>query len=308
MKQEFKTFELRTGQEIGSDVHVEVLQTSEDDPLDSFVMSKTMHASESLENQANKAQRTPALALPIDNRANSCRPETVRIGENTASSSLVSRCYLNEKAVPSHGTTPNNTRDELNPQRILRADIGSTRKLSLGEVVSTKAPQKLSENRIKDQDNLNSKRSISNNMKAASDINGRKRSIVGCSAEKHIVETIQQCRVSPPDEGHSSRSSLSPSLENLGCIMTVKADFEGDTIKFRVPADSGITKLKDEVVEMLTLDAATFEIKYQREDNIWVVLDTDAKLREYVSGFTSSGPKYVLAFHHVDQNDSEGIV
>ncbi|XP_047946792.1 protein NLP6-like isoform X2 [Salvia hispanica] len=282
MKQEFKTFKLRTGQ----DVHVEVLQTSEDDPLDSFVMSKTMHASESLENQANKAQRTPAVPLPIDNRANSCRPETVRIGENTASSSLVSKCCHNEKAVPSHDTTPNNTRDELNPQRIFRARIGSTRKLSLGEVVSTKAPQNLSENRV---DNLNSKRSISNNMKAASGINGRKRSRVGCSAEKHIVETIQQCRVSPPDEGHSSHSSLSPYMENLGCIMTVKADFEGDTIMFKVPADSGITKLKDEVVEMLKLDGATFELKYQREDKIWVVLDTDAKLLECVSGFTSSG-------------------
>lgn len=157
MKKEFKTFKLRSGQEIGGNVHVEVLQTSEVDPLDSFVISNAMYASESLENQANKAQRTPAVSLPVDDRANSCRPETVRIGENTASSSLVSKCYHNEKVVPSHDTTLNNTRDELNPQRILRAGIGSTRKLSLREVVSTKAPQKLSENRVKDQDNLNCK-------------------------------------------------------------------------------------------------------------------------------------------------------
>ncbi|KAL1548040.1 protein NLP7-like isoform X1 [Salvia divinorum] len=270
MKQQFRTFKLRTGHEIGSDVHVAVLQTSEDDPHNLFVICKTMHAGESLENQANISQRTPAVPFPFDTRANNYRPETDKIRENTASSSPASKYYHNGKVVPSHDTTPKNTRNELNLQRIVQAEIGPTRTLSLGEVVSTNAPQKLSENNvIKVQDNLHSKRSISNNMEAASGMNGRKRSRVDRSAEKHIVKTIQQCSVSTTDEGHSSLSPLSPpgtSTENQGCIMTVKADFEG---------------------------AATFEIKYQCEDNSWVVLDSDAKLWECVRGIRSSGPNTI---------------
>lgn len=38
MKQQFKTFKLSTGEEIGSDLPVAVLQTSEDDLLDPFVI------------------------------------------------------------------------------------------------------------------------------------------------------------------------------------------------------------------------------------------------------------------------------
>lgn len=149
MKQQFKTFKLSTGEEIGSDLPVAVLQTSEDDPLDPFVICKTMHAGEGLRNQADEARPTPAESLIFYTEANGCGPENVEINENTASSSYVSKCFHNGKMLLSRDTTTNNRRSELNPQQIMLAKIGATRRtLSSGEAASTKAPENLSRKKL----------------------------------------------------------------------------------------------------------------------------------------------------------------
>ncbi|KAH6830677.1 hypothetical protein C2S53_010108 [Perilla frutescens var. hirtella] len=289
MKQLFKTFRLRTGQKIGSDLPAVVLQTSEDDLIDPFVKCKTIHAGEGLKNKADITQRKPAEPLIFDTGANGSGPDSVKIKENTASSSYVSKFFQNGKMVLSHDTTTNNRSNELNPQQIMPAKIGTMKTLSSGEAVSTTALENPSGNKLTIfPDNPKVKRSMSNNTNPAPDINGgppRKRSRIGHSSKEHIVESIQQsssCCVSAPEEGPILLSPVAAPMQNRESIMTVKADFEGDVIKFRVPAACGILKLKHEVTKRLKLNAATFEIKYHREDNIWVVLDTDAKLLEYV--------------------------
>lgn len=295
MKQLLKTFKLSTGQKIGSDLPVAVLQSSEDDPIDPFVICKTMHADEGLKNQTNIAQRTPTKPLIFDTGPKGSGPEHVNIKENTVSSSYVSKLPHNRKMELPYDTTSNNRSIKQNTEQIMLAKNGTMRTLSLGEAVSTKALEKVSV-----------KRSMSNNMNPAPDINvgpPRKKGRIDCSSKEHIVEVIQQSSSScgPPEEDPiplSSCSSVATPMQNQGIIvpivlqseaaenpikMTVKASYKDDLIKFEFSLSAGMSELKNEMIKRLKLDDGCFEIKYTDENKCLIILDSDATLQNCIN-------------------------
>lgn len=75
--------------------------------------------------------------------------------------------------------------------------------------------------------------------------------------------------------------------------ITIKATYREDIIRFRLPLDSGIEKLKEEIAKRLKLDIGPFEIKYLDDDHEWVLIACDADLQECVDISKSSGSNMI---------------
>ncbi|XP_037453106.1 protein NLP3-like isoform X1 [Triticum dicoccoides] len=65
-----------------------------------------------------------------------------------------------------------------------------------------------------------------------------------------------------------------------GELVTIKANYRGDIIRFRVPCSAGVAAVKEEVAKRLGLDAGTFDVKYLDDDHEWVLLSCDADFQE----------------------------
>ncbi|KAL0326687.1 UNVERIFIED_CONTAM: protein NLP7 [Sesamum angustifolium] len=89
-------------------------------------------------------------------------------------------------------------------------------------------------------------------------------------------------RAAPAD--HMPRFSSRPEVKTI----TIKAAYREDIIRFRIPIDSGIVKLKEEVAKRLKLELGTFDIKYLDDDHEWVLIACDADLQECIDISRSS--------------------
>ncbi|KAL6864830.1 hypothetical protein ACP4OV_015981 [Aristida adscensionis] len=69
------------------------------------------------------------------------------------------------------------------------------------------------------------------------------------------------------------------SLQNPG-IITVKARYKEDILRFRFPCSGCLIALKDEVAKRIEMDVGVFDIKYLDDDHEWVKLTCDADLEE----------------------------
>jgi hypothetical protein len=63
-------------------------------------------------------------------------------------------------------------------------------------------------------------------------------------------------------------------------VVTVKASYRGDIIRFRVPSSAGVATVKGEVAKRLGLEASEFDVKYLDDDNEWVLLSCDDDFQE----------------------------
>lgn len=80
--------------------------------------------------------------------------------------------------------------------------------------------------------------------------------------------------------------------------ITIKATYREDIIRFRLPLDSGIDRLREEIAKRLKLELGTFEIKYLDDDNEWVLIACDADLHECVDVSKSSGSNLIRLVVH----------
>jgi len=69
------------------------------------------------------------------------------------------------------------------------------------------------------------------------------------------------------------------SVHNSG-IVTVKARYKEDFLRFRFLCSASIIDLKDEVAKRIQLDVGVFDMKYLDDDHEWVKLTCDADLEE----------------------------
>ncbi|XP_027067848.2 protein NLP6-like isoform X2 [Coffea arabica] len=84
----------------------------------------------------------------------------------------------------------------------------------------------------------------------------------------------------PPDEGTTSVSHpAAPAPENEGTIM-IKAAFKEGMIKFPLSLSSGMMDFEKEVTKRLNLTTGSFEIKYQNEDNNYILVSNDVDLQK----------------------------
>ena len=76
------------------------------------------------------------------------------------------------------------------------------------------------------------------------------------------------------------KSLLQRSNGVAGELVTIKASYRGDIIRFRVPCSAGVVAVKEEVAKRLGLDAGAFDVKYLDDDHEWVLLSCDADFQE----------------------------
>uniref|UniRef100_A0A0A9HHX6 PB1 domain-containing protein n=1 Tax=Arundo donax TaxID=35708 RepID=A0A0A9HHX6_ARUDO len=101
------------------------------------------------------------------------------------------------------------------------------------------------------------------------------------------------CQEPSPPKNTALRKTL---LGGDAGVVTVKASYKGDIIRFRVPCSSGVAAVKEEVAKRLGLEADTFDVKYLDDDNEWVLISRDADFQECLNvvpalsaGSSSSG-------------------
>ncbi|KAJ0740222.1 putative PB1 domain-containing protein [Helianthus annuus] len=89
-------------------------------------------------------------------------------------------------------------------------------------------------------------------------------------SEKHLQQSL------PRSVGHASDTGL----------LTVKASFKGDIIKFRFSVSSGLVELEKEVAKRMRLKGQKFKLKYEDEDKDLLLITCDADL-ESLAGYTT---------------------
>ncbi|XP_057969147.1 protein NLP7 isoform X2 [Malania oleifera] len=86
-------------------------------------------------------------------------------------------------------------------------------------------------------------------------------------------------------------------------MVTIKAIYGEDIIRFRISSTSGILELKEEVAKRLKLEVGTFDIRYLDDDHEWVLIACDSDLQECMDTSQSSGKSIIrLRVHDVMAN------
>ncbi|PIN25837.1 hypothetical protein CDL12_01418 [Handroanthus impetiginosus] len=102
----------------------------------------------------------------------------------------------------------------------------------------------------------------------------------------------KDCVAAPAD--HRTRFAARPEVKTI----TIKATYREDIIRFRLPTESGIIMLKEEVAKRLKLELGTFDIKYLDDDHEWVLIACDADLQECIDISRSSGSNIIRLLVH----------
>lgn len=83
-----------------------------------------------------------------------------------------------------------------------------------------------------------------------------------------------------PSRTNSYCSSIPP-LQDTD-VITVKATYNGIAIKFELLDSSGMVDLENNVIERLKMERHTFSIKYQDDEDDWVLIACDKDLQKCI--------------------------
>ncbi|XP_062226053.1 protein NLP2-like [Phragmites australis] len=86
--------------------------------------------------------------------------------------------------------------------------------------------------------------------------------------------------------GHALRDRSSPAL-------TVKATYNGDTVRFKFLPSMGWYNLLEEIAKRFKLTTGAFQLKYKDDEDEWVILANDSDLQECVDVLDSIGSRNV---------------
>ncbi|GJN27170.1 hypothetical protein PR202_gb15167 [Eleusine coracana subsp. coracana] len=86
--------------------------------------------------------------------------------------------------------------------------------------------------------------------------------------------------------GHARKDRTSPAL-------TVKATYNGDTVRFKFLPSMGWYNLLEEIAKRFKLVAGAFQLKYKDDEDEWVILANDSDLQECVDVMDSIGSRNV---------------
>ncbi|KAL8201199.1 hypothetical protein R6Q57_012538 [Mikania cordata] len=87
-------------------------------------------------------------------------------------------------------------------------------------------------------------------------------------------------------------------------MVTVKATFRDDMIKFEFPTSSSLLELKNEVAQRIKLESRRLRLKYKDEDSDLILLASDDDLR-FLLGFTANNSTIRLITLGVDPNNQQ---
>ncbi|KAM0059186.1 putative transcription factor Nin-like family [Helianthus debilis subsp. tardiflorus] len=104
---------------------------------------------------------------------------------------------------------------------------------------------------------------------------------------KYAINIINpHSRVAEPTLVHASPKQTMTKISNIKMV-TVKATFKDDMIKFQFPTSSGLLELVHEVARRIKLKSRRPRLKYRDEDNDLILLACDADLQQLL-GFAAN--------------------
>ncbi|KAK6776253.1 hypothetical protein RDI58_027254 [Solanum bulbocastanum] len=101
----------------------------------------------------------------------------------------------------------------------------------------------------------------------------------------------QQCPTLSQEKGTVYLDNKESPATGKPCdsVMTLKVTYRGDIIKFQLPLSSTRLELEGEVEKRLKISLQRFSIKYQDEDDDWILITTDSDLRDGMHSLRSLG-------------------
>jgi len=82
-------------------------------------------------------------------------------------------------------------------------------------------------------------------------------------------------------------------IQDESMLMTLKATYKDDTIRFKLSPHMGFQELCEEVAKRFQLDSGTINLRYLDDDFEWVLLTCDADLFECIDILKSSGGRTI---------------
>ncbi|OAY84243.1 Protein NLP3 [Ananas comosus] len=114
--------------------------------------------------------------------------------------------------------------------------------------------------------------------------------LVEDSGSSKYLKNLCPCAVEiPHDEHNVGPTSNNPTSMANSRVVTIKASYKDDIVRFRFTVAGNVTELKDEIAKRLKLEVGMFDVKYLDDDPEWVLLACNADLEECVEIARLSG-------------------
>ncbi|GAU49656.1 hypothetical protein TSUD_291540 [Trifolium subterraneum] len=113
-----------------------------------------------------------------------------------------------------------------------------------------------------------------------------------------LADTVLEDQILEASRTNPPCFDFAPLAEKEMKIVTIKATYRDDIIRFRVSLNCGIVELREEISKRLKLEVGTFDIKYMDDDQEWILVACDADLQECMDILTSSGSNIIRLVVH----------
>ncbi|CAL5359383.1 unnamed protein product [Camellia sinensis] len=280
MKQECRSLKVTSGEELGEELSIEVLDFSEDGKLCSFQIPQTVKSPNRMENGEEMVfvDLSDQHLLEVDaiDTGNNVVSNTKE--NNIVATSSQQQCIINSSQRSQRKAGIPISLEDLQQRFGMKLDDAAQ---SLGVSQSTVkrackeynitwwSPRK----RSKDNQLLSNK-------------------LVQGAVQEQIREPSQPPIYDPPrkqDMATASRTKPHFTAAQDTSFVTIKAKHGDDFIRFQLPVSSRMVKFQQEVAKRLNLKGGTYRVKYQDEDNDWILIACDEDLQNYICNSISQG-------------------
>ncbi|KAM0059179.1 putative transcription factor Nin-like family [Helianthus debilis subsp. tardiflorus] len=114
-----------------------------------------------------------------------------------------------------------------------------------------------------------------------------------CMPPYYALPTSESINTTPFSKTSQAHLSVSPKKKRVVNVsdtrmVTVKASFKDDIIKFDFPLSSGVSELKNQVAQRIKLKSTRLRFKYRDEDDDLILISCDADIRNLMPLSASS--------------------
>lgn len=261
MQQQLPGFVVASGKELGQRMPVEVVKVSPTNEFDSFEIGQPLPSLQSLQDGGETTE--------IDS---SCQQPNLQI--NSAGNATT-----NNEKIHSH---KNNSiqrieKDHGITREILEQHFGMTLKDAAENLQVSRATLK----RISREYNISrwphhKTRKVNVHVSQGVSFQGADQQCPALSQREKVTDSLDHKR---------SPASRVPS----DSLMTLKVTYRGDIIKFQLSLSSTRVELEGEVEKRLKIPLERFSIKYEDEDNDWILITSDSDLRDGMHSLMALG-------------------
>ncbi|XP_058216412.1 protein NLP7-like [Rhododendron vialii] len=92
----------------------------------------------------------------------------------------------------------------------------------------------------------------------------------------------------PSNQASASVAHIKPAFEDIDMV-TIRAKYDNNTIKFRLSLSSTLVELQQEVAKRLNLKASTYYFKYKDEEDVLILIACDEDLQDCILTSRSLG-------------------